>query len=154
MSASLFAPAQDYKRPESVLGVVYTSGGMTLLLRRARPVFWQSVTGGLDWPDESPGEAARRELKEETGIESSSGWRDWQHTYSFPVMPEYRYRYAPGVPDNKEHLFSLEVLQTCTPKLSEAEHSDSCWLPFDDAIEKVWSWSNRDALERVAAQVS
>ena len=56
-----------------------------------------------------------------------------------------------GVPDNKEHLFSLEVPRTCTPQLSEAEHSDSCWLSFDNAIERVWSWSNRNALERVAA---
>ena len=88
MSASLFASAQAYKRPESVLVVVYTPAGQTLLLRRARPVFWQSVTGSLDWPDESPAEAARRELKDETGSVASAGWCDWQHSYSFPVMPE------------------------------------------------------------------
>ncbi|HJP11179.1 MAG: dihydroneopterin triphosphate diphosphatase [Arenicellales bacterium] len=151
MSATLFTTAQAYKRPESVLVVVHTPAGQTLLLKRARPVFWQSVTGSLEWPEEPAAEAARRELKEETGIESSSGWRDWQHTYSFPVMPEYRYRYAPAVPDNTEHLFSLEVPETCTAELSEAEHSASCWLSFAEAIEKVWSWSNRDALERVAA---
>ena len=52
MSATLFTMAQAYKRPESVLVVVHTPAGQTLLLKRARPVFWQSVTGSLEWPDE------------------------------------------------------------------------------------------------------
>ncbi|MGD8932832.1 MAG: NUDIX domain-containing protein, partial [Chromatiales bacterium] len=53
-------PADTYKRPESVLVVVYTAGGEVLLLRRTRPRdFWQSVTGSLHW-GESPRQAARR----------------------------------------------------------------------------------------------
>ena len=144
----------SYKRPESVLVVIYTASGQTLLLKRNRPVFWQSITGSLKWPDESAPDAAYRELEEETGIHASSGWRNWHHRYSFPILPEYRHRYAPGVSDNKEHLFSLELPETCQPVLSDAEHSSGLWLPIEDAIAKVWSWSNRDALERVAAALN
>ena len=143
-----------YKRPESVLVVVYTVSGQTLLLKRTRPVFWQSITGSLKWPDEPAPDAAYRELEEETGIHALSGWRNWQHTYTFPILPEYRYRYAPGESDNQEHLFSLELPETCQPVLSDVEHSAGLWLPIEDAIAKVWSWTNRDALERVATALS
>ena len=111
-------------------------------------------TGSLKWPDESAPDAAYRELEEETGIKAVSGWQNWQHTYTFPILPEYRHRYAPGVSDNQEHLFSLELPETCQPVLSDAEHSSGLWLPIEDAITKVWSWSNRDALERVAAALN
>ena len=58
-----------FKRPESVLVVVYTRTGKVLLLRRAdHPEFWQSVTGSMEWGDEQPAETAVRELREETGI--------------------------------------------------------------------------------------
>ena len=49
-----------WKRPESVLVVVYTVAGEFLLMERAQPVgFWQSVTGSLRW-DVQPAAAARR----------------------------------------------------------------------------------------------
>ena len=31
--------------------------------------------------------------------------------------------------------------------LDTAEHSEYCWLPVAEAIEKVWSWTNKDALQ-------
>ena len=58
----------QYKRPESVLVVIYTISGEVLLLERRQPAgFWQSVTGSLAW-DEAPREAAIREVSEETGL--------------------------------------------------------------------------------------
>ena len=51
------------KIPESVLVVIYTPNLDVLLIERAdRPGFWQSVTGSLDSPDESPAATAAREL--------------------------------------------------------------------------------------------
>ena len=58
----------DYKRPESVLVVVYTATGKVLLLRVQPPYFWQSVTGSLRWGEREPRAAAARELREETGL--------------------------------------------------------------------------------------
>ncbi|MCW8948496.1 MAG: NUDIX domain-containing protein, partial [Sedimenticola sp.] len=41
---------ERYKRPESVLVVIYTDQGEVLMLNRTRPKgFWQSVTGSLKW---------------------------------------------------------------------------------------------------------
>ena len=40
-----------FKRPESILVVIYTRHGDVLLMERTRPAgFWQSVTGSLDSP--------------------------------------------------------------------------------------------------------
>ena len=63
MSAVSLRSEISYKRPESVLVVVYTVSGQTLLLKRKRPIFWQSITGSLKWPDESASDAAYRELE-------------------------------------------------------------------------------------------
>ncbi len=56
------APERPFRRPESVLIVIYTAGGEFLLMERRRPAgFWQSVTGSLVW-GEMADECARREL--------------------------------------------------------------------------------------------
>ena len=67
-----------FKRPESVLVVVHTGDGRFLMLRRRAPAgFWQSVTGSLRWDEHDPAVAARRELREETGLEAGPELRDW-----------------------------------------------------------------------------
>src|SRR3989344_4273789 len=59
---------RKFKRPESVLVVVYTRTGKVLLLKRADdPDFWQSVTGSLLWEETEPQQAAVRELREGSG---------------------------------------------------------------------------------------
>jgi dATP pyrophosphohydrolase len=153
VSAAALAPPEEFKRPESVLVVVYTRDCQTLLLERAWPVFWQSVTGSLEWPDEMPAQAARRELFEETGISSEGGWRDWHLARSFHILPEYRYLYGPGIVDNVEHLFSLELPAPCEVRLDPAEHNRSRWLDLAQAVDSVWSWTNRAGLEQVAAEL-
>lgn len=60
----------QYKRPESVLVVVYVQSSRQVLMlqRRDDPDFWQSVTGSLE-DNETPRETALREVKEEIGID-------------------------------------------------------------------------------------
>ena len=141
-------PDSNYKRPESVLVLIYSASQKVLLLKRTQPsVFWQSVTGSLKWPDESPRCAAIRELQEETGITNVDDLKDWRRTYTFEIKPAWRSRYAPGVTENLEHVFSLKIPEVVKIRLNTREHSESIWLDFPTAIEKVWSWTNRGVLE-------
>jgi len=136
------------KLPVSVLVLVHTTGGEVLLLERAaQPGFWQSVTGSLDRPDEPPAEAARRELREETGIETQpDGLRRWGLTYTFEIFAQWRHRFVPGTTHNTEHVFSVELPARMAAALAPDEHVASLWLPWQEAALKCFSWSNRDAI--------
>jgi dATP pyrophosphohydrolase len=140
--------AAAFRRPESVLVVVHTPKLHCLLLERTEPPgFWQSVTGTLDW-SETPADCAAREVQEETGL-SPTALRDAHVEHSFPILPAWRARYAPDVQSNREHLWYLEVPEVCAVRLAPGEHVAYLWLPIDAAIEKVASWTNRDALLRL-----
>lgn len=142
------AAVAEFRRPESVLVVVHTPELDCLLLERVEPRgFWQSVTGTLRWA-ETPEECAARELKEETGLEPG-GLRDARVQRSFPIMPAWRSRYAPGVESNLEHLWYLEVPEVGPVRIEPTEHVAYLWLPIEAAIEKVASWTNREALQRL-----
>lgn len=139
-----------FKRPESVLVVVYTAAGEVLLLRRREPSdFWQSVTGSLEW-GETAAAAARRELAEETGL-PGSGLAAAGRTRSFPILPAWRRRYAPEVGENTEHTFVLRLPQREPVRLNPAEHREYAWLPFTEAAARVSSWTNREAIEELMA---
>jgi dihydroneopterin triphosphate diphosphatase len=140
--------ASDFKRPESVLVVVFTRTRECLLLERANPVgFWQSVTASLRW-NETPAECAARELGEETGL-GAAGLSDTGVWREFPIMPAWRARYAPDVVTNREHVWHLELPARQPVRLHPAEHVAFEWLPLDLAIAKVSSWTNRAALEQL-----
>lgn len=143
--------ARRFRRPESVLVVVHTAALECLLIERVSPPgFWQSVTGTLGW-DETPAAAAARELREETGLDSS-GLRDAHVARRFPILPSWRSRYAPDVTGNLEHLFYLELPERCPVTLDPAEHRAFVWLNVEEAIARVASWTNREGLERLAAE--
>lgn len=134
-----------YKRPESVLVLVCSRGGEVLMLRRREPAdFWQSVTGSLRW-SETPIEAARRELAEETGL-SGEGLEDCERSNRFPIVPPWRQRYAPEAHENLEHLFRLVVPRAIPVTLNPAEHLEYRWLDREAASGLASSWTNRDAI--------
>ena len=135
-----------FKRPESVLVVVYTWDGYFLMLRRSQPdTFWQSVTGSL-----RPGEGARsavlRELREETGLLGAAYLQDLGQSRLFPIAPAWRARYAPGVCFNREHWFALPLPGRRLIRLNPAEHLEYSWLPAARAAAQASSWTNRDAI--------
>ena len=136
----------SFRRPESVLIIVYTAALECLLLERVRPAgFWQSVTGTLHW-EETPAQAAVRELREETGL-GAVGLRDAGVTRRFPILPAWRSRYAPDVVENTEHLWYLERPDRQPITLNPAEHRRCVWLPLPEAIATVSSWTNRAGFE-------
>jgi dATP pyrophosphohydrolase len=138
-----------FKRPESVLIVVHTRAGQVLMLQRVLPPrFWQSVTGSLE-PDETPANAARRELAEETGLVEADGLEDLALAQRFTIAEPWRAKFAPGVTSNLEHAFALAVPAPFEPRLNPAEHRRHLWLSAGEAIARASSWSDRNAIARV-----
>ena len=137
----------NYKKPVSVLVVIHTPALEVLLLERARhPGFWQSVTGSQEGDEPLP-ETARREVREETGIEADAGeFIDWHLTNRYEIFAEWRDRYAPGVTENTEHVFSLCLPGPCAVTIAAGEHLAWRWLPWQEAAAACFSWTNRDAI--------
>ena len=144
--------ARAVKRPESVLVVIHTGAGQVLLMERAdHQSFWQSVTGSLEAEDQDLLRAAQREVREETGLAPETGWRNWERVQEFEILPQWRYRYAPDVRRNREHMFSLEVPPDSVVTLNPREHRQYGWWLHIEAAARCTSWSNRQAIEWVAA---
>lgn len=147
MSADAAAPRQ-YKIPRSVLVVIHTPALDVLLMERAPwPGFWQSVTGSVDREDEPLRETAIREVVEETGLDAARyTLDDWGIDNRFEIMQHWRSRYGPGVTHNLERVFGLTVPAPVEVRLAPEEHSRYIWLPWREAADKCFSWSNRDAI--------
>jgi dATP pyrophosphohydrolase len=140
----------EYKIPVSVLVVVHTPELEVLLLERAdRPGFWQSVTGSQH-EGETLRETALREVREETGLDAARyELTDWGKQNRYEIYPSWRHRYPPGVTYNTEHVFGLRVPQALPIELEPAEHLRYEWLPWRQAAEKVFSWSNAEAIREL-----
>ena len=136
-----------HKIPESTLVVIHTRQLRVLLLERAdHPGFWQSVTGSRH-EGEDLRETAIREVGEETGIDARAHrLEQWNLRNVYEIYPVWRHRYAPGVTHNTEHVFGLEVPGGIAVKVAPREHLASQWLPWSEAAERVFSWSNRKAI--------
>ena len=139
-----------YKIPVSSLIVIYTTKHDILLLHRAdKRGYWQSVTGSLE-PQESPYEAAKREVFEETGINTDHNKiQDWNLNHEYEIYLHWRHRYPPNVSKNTEHVFGLELPEKININISPREHLEYKWENIKEAKNKVFSWTNRRALEKL-----
>ena len=144
-----------YKIPISVLVVVHTPDLQVLMLERAdRPGFWQSVTGSQN-DGEALRETALRELKEETGLEPEPrALTDWGKQNQYEIFQQWRNRYAPGVTHNTEHVFGLLVPEPVAVALEPREHLRYQWLPWREAADKAFSWTNADAIRELPQRLT
>ena len=134
-----------------MLVLVYTKQLEVLLIERAdRAGFWQSVTGSIEAQDIDLRATAIREVKEETGIDASQyALTDWQFSQTYEIFPHWRYRYAPGVTHNVEHVFGLELPERVPVQLAPLEHVAYQWVDWREAANKVFSWTNVEALRKL-----
>ena len=120
--------AMAFKIPESVLVVVHTPDRQILLLER-------------------------RELLEETGLAVGT-LTDWRLRNRYEIWPQWRARYAPDVTHNVEHVFGFLVSEATVAILDRTEHTAQLWLPWQDAMKKVFSPTNRDAIWQLQKRIA
>jgi dATP pyrophosphohydrolase len=137
-----------YKQPRSVQVVIFadtSSERHYLLLRRvaSHGGFWQSVTGSLE-AGETHAQAAVREVREETGIDSDEDELiELGVINTFEIAPQWREKYAPGVVRNEEVCFALKA-NRCEVQFDSREHDAYVWEPYDRSIEMLyWDSSKR-----------
>lgn len=149
-------PQPPFKQPRSVLVVIHTPQLEVLLLQRLQDAtgdrsFWQSVTGSQEESDAGWADTAIREVWEETGIRCGvdrpdATLDDWALENVYPIYPQWRHRYAPGVFFNVERVFGLRVPGPVPVRLSATEHRAHCWLPWSAAADLCFSASNAEAI--------
>ena len=144
----------SYKRPESVLVVIYTLQGDFLLMERTHPRgFWQSVTGSLEWGEQAKATAVR-ELYEETGLQAGSAITDLHQAETFAIIYPWKKRYAPNAFYNREHWFALPLSSRRSIRLQRNEHRQYRWLAAADAVRRASSWTNRKAIQQIAQSLA
>ena len=141
----------SFKKPISSLVLIYTEDFKVLLMERADKIaFWQSVTGSLE-ENETPRETAAREVFEETGINTNQyTLEDWHLSHVYEIYAHWRFRYAPDITHNTEHIFGLILPSIIPIQLSEHEHVRYLWVDWRDAMDKVFSWTNVEAIKKLA----
>jgi len=139
----------NYKRPESVLVLVFTAQQTVLLLQRLTPDdYWQSITGSLEW-QEQPEQAAIRELYEETGLALESGTLiDQKQDNQFAIIEPWRSRYHPDDQLNTEHVFTFKLDREVEITLSPMEHCEYSWLAAPEAVKRANSVTNQQAIRQ------
>ncbi len=144
---------KPYKTPISALVLIHTPDLQVLIMERAdKAGFWQSVTGSVEG-NETPCQAAIREVLEETGLDATQyDFQDWQASNVYEIYPHWQHRYAPGVTQNREHLFGLELPSQLPIELAPDEHVRYEWVDWREAAKRVFSWTNVDALKRLGAK--
>lgn len=109
-----------------------------LLLKRNKEhgSIWAPVTGKVE-KGESILDAAKREVKEETGISDIGRIID----------PEYSFTFKDKKGDFKEHVFGFEVSPQVEEIKLSGEHQNYSWINFETALELLYWDSNKEPLK-------
>ena len=129
------------RHPGASAVVPFASDTEVVLIRQHRHAAGGRIlevpAGKLD-PGETPEVCAARELEEETGLRAGRlealGW----------IFT------TPGFTDEKIHLYAAFDLHDVGARPQEDEHIECVRLPFDEALELVWSGELTDAKSALA----
>jgi len=143
------------RAPFQVLVYPYRSRAELLefaIFRRADKGYWQTVAGGGEGR-ETPLQAARRELWEETGIQTAeSALLQLQTVEPVPVT---EFKASPIWGEElyviPQYCFGVDV-GAAEIRLS-AEHSELAWLTYPAALARIHHEGNRTALWELAARL-
>lgn len=140
-------PSERRRAPLQVLVIPYlvTAGGPRYaLFRRADAGYWQGVAGGGEG-DESPFEAARRELAEEAGLGPETALLPLDSRATIPVVDVIGdFGFGPDVLVITEYAFGARC---SSPDLTLCdEHTEYAWFDYAEARGVVQWDSNRTAL--------
>lgn len=113
-----------------------------LLLKRNPRLggYWQPITGSIE-KEESPREAAIREICEETG----------KCDVKRLIGPLYCFRYVKEGKEFEEHVFGLE--SDDTPVMLSNEHTDRKWFRYEEALKALRWDENREGLRRLNVEL-
>ncbi len=124
-------------------------GDRFLVMRRSLERYWH-VAAGVVEPGESFAEAARRELREETGLDVPLV--DLDHPQRYVLPDEFRHLYAPGTIEVIIHNFVVEAPPGWEPLLND-EHDTHRWCLLDEALALLRWPEARDALGVLAGEL-
>ena len=114
---------------------------------------WQAVAGGVE-DGETPLQAAKRELQEETGLPPE---RRWVRLDAHATVPARMFRdwpsWGPDIYVVRELAFGAEVAANEVIRLS-GEHADLNWLSYAEALDRLRWDSNRTALWELHARLT
>jgi lipoyl(octanoyl) transferase len=126
------------RRPEEVFVFVRRGGEFLVLHRSERNgAYWHGVAGALE-EGEDYGQAAARELEEETGLVAEPLEVGGAYSYAASEDPGWRKRYPPGTREILVRSFLVEVPAGWEPEL-DWEHDDYRWCGADEA-ERLLYW--------------
>jgi dATP pyrophosphohydrolase len=122
------------RAPFNVLVLIYRRDGDSLryaLLQRADAGYWHTVSGGAE-DDETPLQAARREMYEETGLSPDSDFVRLDTTTPVPVSA-YRgsFNWPPDLYVIPQYCFGAQAHDDRL--VLSPEHTDYQWLDYEVA---------------------
>ena len=123
----------------AIIFSINSSSDISFLLLQHNDGHWDFAKGNIEY-GENESQAARREIREETGIESV------HFLEGFKVRVEYYYK-REGNSVHKEVVFFLARSDSQRVILSN-EHIGYSWCDFDKSLAKLTYRSARDVLEQ------
>ena len=146
------------RRPEEALVVVHRPGadGVAFLLLERSPErqgYWHVVAGALE-EGEDAGRAARRELREETGLDVEVAPLGRVYAYALAdEPPEVRERFEPDVTEIAVTAFVAAAPPGWEPTLDD-EHVAYRWCSEEDAVALLRYPEPQDAIRRAARSLA
>lgn len=121
------------------------------VFRRADADAWQAIAGGGE-DDETPLQAATRELWEETGLTADLVALDARAEVPASVFAASAI-WGPGVVTIPEYAFAAALPAGAEPALSD-EHRQYAWLRYEEARPRFTWDSNRAALDELHGRLA